>query len=411
MGLLLVLLALVVVLPLVLNPLLRSELERRMNQHMSQHHVSLGHAHLELLGGAIVLHNLTIFQNAHPSRPINHLVKTRIGIRWIPLLHGRIVLTCSIRAPTVYMSAPQLKTEEATSNLALVGKVLREAPSFRIDRLDVRDFNFAYTDPVRRIEIEHLNFSARDIRRTTLQFAGLRTASIKVRPITSISKLVIHHEKSTTTGFPEPALSVARSYVTIGAVIYHDTTSDKGYRLKAESLSMEILDVSNQASTDPARFGLNGGFMDSGHIYVSGQIHPFQALTDLNFVFELSNLQLRSLNALFRCYGHTEVATGRLSMTSKVFVHDHRISGFVRPTITDLKVQAASDKKNTSIMHKVFEPVLHGTRELVSASSPSISPRVDLSGSIDESRSGLFDLLARFGSKAFVEGFEPAFNH
>ena len=77
--------------------------------------------------------------------------------------------------------------------------------------------------------------------------------------------------------------------------------------------------------------------MDSGHIYAAGHIRPFQVLKDLDLTFNLNDLQMRSLNALFRRYGHKEVAAGQLSVNSQVTVRADHIRGFVEPVLTGLK--------------------------------------------------------------------------
>ena len=132
-----------------------------MNRYMTNHRVSLGYAHFQLLAGRLILRDLTIFQNAHPSPPIMHLTEARMGVQWLGLLHGQIIADCIIIAPTVHMSAAQLKTEAATTNLKEIKQALLKAPNFTVDRVQMLDLNSTYVDSTRRIEIEHLNLLAR----------------------------------------------------------------------------------------------------------------------------------------------------------------------------------------------------------------------------------------------------------
>ena len=150
--------------------------------------------------------------------------------------------------------------------------------------------------------------------------------------------------------------------------------------------------------------------MGSGHIYAAGHIQPLQASRNLALFFELSGLQLHSLNPLFRHYGHAEAASGQLSVHSQVYVRANQISGFIEPVITGLKIQAAADKSNPSIVHKVIQSAVKGTAKLLSAPHPAESPRVDLSSSVDV-HSGFFGLFVQLAHKAFLEGFEPNFKH
>jgi hypothetical protein len=157
---------------LVLNFLLRPQLEHSMNRYMTNHRVSLGHAHFELLAGRLTLGDLTIFQNAHPAPPIMHLTEMRLDVQWLGLLRGQIITDCVIIAPTLHLTAAQLKTEAATINLREIKQALLKAPNFTIDHVQMLDLNSTYVDPGRRIELEHLNLLARGLRRTTLYVPG-----------------------------------------------------------------------------------------------------------------------------------------------------------------------------------------------------------------------------------------------
>jgi hypothetical protein len=251
--------------------------------------------------------------------------------------------------------------------------------------------NSTYVDQARRIELEHLNLVARDLRHTTLYVPE-------------------PHEGRGAARMPELALSVAQTQITGGAIIYRNITPDKGYCAYLNNLSLQVFNISNQPQEMPARFALAGLFMGSGRTSAAGHIQPLQASRDLALSFELSGLQLHSLNALFRHYGHAEAASGQLSIHSQVYVRSSQISGSVEPVITGLKIQVAAEKSNPSVVHKVLQSAVKDTAKLLSAPHPSEPPRVDLSGSAD-AHSGLFGLLVELAHKAFLEGFEPNFKH
>jgi uncharacterized protein DUF748 len=396
---------------LAVNLLLRNRLESAMNQYMTHHRVSLGYAHLKLFSGMIVLRNLTILQKVHPSSPIMHLGEARMSVQWSDLIRGHIVASCIILAPTVELTAAQLKTEVAITNLKEIRRAILEAPNIGITRVEVREFNFAYADATRRIDIAHLNVSARDLRRTTLRFGGAPEVATTAGQRASSSRAGLIPKGGGAIDMPELALSMARFYFTGDAIRYRDTTPQKGYGLSFESLGGKVFNLTNQTGDGPAQFALEASFMSSGRIYAAGHIRPFQGVKDLDLTFKLSDLQLRSLNPLFRQYGHKEVAAGQLSVNSHVTVRADHVSGFVEPVLTGLKVATPpADKKNPSLLPGVFQSAIKGTTKLLSASPHSVSPRVDLSGPVDKGRPGLGALLVQLGQKSFLNGFEPSFN-
>lgn len=375
---------------LVLNLLLRPWLEHTMNRHMTNHRVCLGYAHFELLAGSLILRDLKIVQNAYPSPPIIHLTEARIGVQWLGLLHGQI-MDCVITAPTLHLSAAQLKTEAATINLKEIKQELLKAPSLTIHRLRVLGFNSVYVDSTRSIEIEHVNLRAADLRRNTLYVPEPRG-------------------ERGTIKMPELALSIAQAQISDAEIIYRNITPRKGYRAYLNDLFLHVSNISNLTSSKPARFELDALFMGSGRTSAAGQIPLFQPSRDLALSFGLRGLQLHSLNTMFRHYGHAEAAAGRLSVHSQLFVRDNKSSGFLELVIAGLQIQPAPDKSNPSVTHQIFHSAIKTTAKLLSIPQRSEPSRVDLSSTID-ARSGLFGLLVQLAHKVLLEGFEPSFKH
>ena len=370
---------------LALNFLLRPSLERTINRYMTTHRVSLTYAHFDLLAGRLILRDVTIFQNAHPSPPIVHLSEVRISVPWLGLLHEQIK-ECVIVTATVHLSDTQLKTE--APNLKNIRRVLLKAPNLTIYSLRLLNFNFIYADSNQRTEIEHLNLLAHDIRRSTLYIPGPEgeRAAIKI---------------------PEPAFSMAQLQISGGPIVYCNVTPMR-YCADLSDLSFYAFNLNNLPSNGPVRFKLDTLFMRSGHISAAGEIQLFQASRDLTIFLDLSALDLHSLNPVFRHYGHAEAASGQLSVRSQLSVRANQSSGFIKLVIAGLEIQGAPDNANTSVAHRIIQSAAEATAQLLSASHPSEPVRVDLSSTIDAS-SGLFGLFVQLGHRALREGFERSF--
>ena len=95
--------------------------------------------------------------------------------------------------------------------------------------MQVLDLNVAYADGSRRLEIQHLNVNARDLRRTTLRVNGLRSAPNVSPTVFSSSPLHVQKQRG-AIGLPDLVLSMAQIYFTIDTVRYRDTTG-KSIRL------------------------------------------------------------------------------------------------------------------------------------------------------------------------------------
>ena len=152
-----------------MDPFIRARVERAMNKSLKGYHTSLAHAHLGLLGGALVLNDLTIIQDAHPSPPVGHLPYLRVSIEWHELLTWHIVADCLIDQPAFNINLIQLRTE-ASGKVPLRQRgwqdALQDIYPFKINRFQIRDAAVTYvdTDPQHPLHLQHLNFIASNIR-------------------------------------------------------------------------------------------------------------------------------------------------------------------------------------------------------------------------------------------------------
>jgi Domain of Unknown Function (DUF748) len=370
---------------LALNLLLRHSLEHAINEYTTTHHISLGYAHFELLARRLILRDVTIFQNSHPSPPIIHLTEAQIGIRWLSLLHGQIE-DCVIITATVHLSQPQLKTEAA--NLENIRRVLLKAPNLTIYKLRIFNFNSIYLDSNQRIETKHLSLLAYDLRHDKLSIPGPRERAA--------SKM------------PEPAFSMAQLQITGGPIVYCNVTPNGRYLVTLNDLSFNAFNLNNLPQGKPTRFKLEALLMSTGRISAEGQIQLSQVSRNLSLSFNLSGLELHSLNPVFRHYGHAEAASGQLSVRSQLFVRANQSTGFIRIMVGGLEIQADPNKGRPSVAHRIIRSAVEATGKLLSVSHPSEPVRVDLSSTID-ARSSLFGLGVQLAHKALIEGFEPSF--
>jgi hypothetical protein len=65
-----------------LDGILRPRIEAQMNSKLKGYHVTLGHAHLQLLTLRLTLRRLVVVQNAHPRPPVADFPLMRFRIRW-----------------------------------------------------------------------------------------------------------------------------------------------------------------------------------------------------------------------------------------------------------------------------------------------------------------------------------------
>ena len=152
-----------------IDPFLRVRIEAGTNAKLRDYHTTLGHAHLQLLNGALTLSNMIVRQDAHPHPAIANLSTLYVHIQWSELFSGHVVADVTITRPLVHINLPQLR-EQASSKVPLskVGwqDALQAVYPFKINRMRIVDGDITYvdTDPHHALHVTSLDLEADDIR-------------------------------------------------------------------------------------------------------------------------------------------------------------------------------------------------------------------------------------------------------
>ncbi|MGC1342864.1 MAG: DUF748 domain-containing protein [Candidatus Binataceae bacterium] len=152
-----------------IDPFLRGRMEAAMNAKLTGYHTTLGHAHLQLLGGALTLSNLIVRQDAHPHPSVANLSTLHFRIQWRELFSGRVVADVALTRPLVHIDLPQLEQQaSAKVSLSKVGwqDALQAVYPFKINRMRIVDGDLTYvdTDPHHALHVTELELTADNIR-------------------------------------------------------------------------------------------------------------------------------------------------------------------------------------------------------------------------------------------------------
>ncbi|HEX9945027.1 MAG TPA: DUF748 domain-containing protein [Thermoanaerobaculia bacterium] len=148
---------------------LRRTLEAKINQRLHGYTVSLGHAHLNPLGGALTLERLVIHQDAYPEPPVADLPRLTASVEWKEVLHGHLVANATFDRPRVHVNLKQLRQENRDKvDVEDRGwqQALESIYPFKFNLIEVRNGDVIYIDedPERPLHVSQWNFSAENIR-------------------------------------------------------------------------------------------------------------------------------------------------------------------------------------------------------------------------------------------------------
>lgn len=148
---------------------LRRTLEAKINQRLQGYSVSLGGAHLNLLGLSLTLERAVIWQDANPKPPVANIPRLTASVEWREILHGHLVANATFDQPRVHLNLPQLRQEDK-DQVEVQDRgwqdALQSIYPLKFNLIEVRQGDIVYIDedPEHPLHISRWNFTASNIR-------------------------------------------------------------------------------------------------------------------------------------------------------------------------------------------------------------------------------------------------------
>jgi len=198
------------------------------------------------------------------------------------------------------------------------------------------------------------------------------------------------------------------SECTVGMV---NEAADHPYRVFLADADLQLTNLSNRPSQDPAQALLRGKFMGSGATRVTGHFRPATKGPDLDLDIRIENTRMADMNDLFRAYGNFDVTEGYFSFYSELRIRDDFISGYVKPFFKDIKVYDSRKDKEKSLFHKMYEMMVGGVAGLLeSGRTGEVATKVDISGPLKKPEVSTWQIIGRLIKNAFFKAILPGFD-
>ena len=157
----------VIAIPLAREPL-RRYVENTMNENLEGYSVELGSISYRPIS-AVILHDLLIFQDAHPDPPVADIPYLRASLHWRQILRARLVADFKVENPNLHLNLEQLR-EEMEEEVPADERGWQEAVQaiypFRVNVITIREGELVYIDedPDQPLHLEDIFFEAINIR-------------------------------------------------------------------------------------------------------------------------------------------------------------------------------------------------------------------------------------------------------
>ena len=488
-----------------LDRMLRPRIEAQMNSKLKGYHVTLGHAHLQLLTLRLTLRRLVVVQDAHPRPPVADLPLMRFRIHWKELFSLRVVANVGIWDPKLHIDQAQFVTE-AKSKTTLRQKgwqdALQSVYPFKINRLAIRNGNITYINPGSRpLHLTNLNFvsdNIRNIHEPNYVYPSSFTAEMVVfdkgklsldgranylmkpfpgmvthyvlrgAPLSAVSpasqhvNIIVKGGMLSSEGTIEysPKItkvevrnatinSVDLAYVhlrqTAGAekqrvtkagrtiekvnnrpavdIILHeldirnsrlafdDRSSDPPYVLVIADMNMTLTNLGNHRTPVLSHVNLTGKFMGSGATRVYGTFVASGGGPEFATNIAILNTQLTALNPLLRAESKLDVAQGLFTVYAQLAVKNSRITGYVKPMFSDLKVYDYQKDKNKGLLQQAKEVIVGAAAHVFkNRQTQKVASQVNLNGTLKNPDVSTWEAFVEVVRNAFIQAILPGFD-
>ena len=355
-----------------------------------------------------------------PTRPL-HLANVNFVTDNIRNIHEPDkVYSSRFRATTVVFDKGKLTLEGRANYLMkpfpgmVTDYVLRDAPLSAVSpaskhvNLAIKggtlssDGTLEYSPKVTNVNVHKATIDVVDL----TYFHLHQTQNAETRRIKTVGQTV---EKENNR--PAVNIRIRELEVRDSRLAFEDQASDPPYTLFLNRTNIRLENLGNHQVHGPARLHLTGTFLGSGSTKVDGTFLASGEGPEFAMNVAILNTDMRSLNPLLRAHGRFDVAQGQFTVYAQLGVKDRRITGYVKPMFSDLKVYDPNKDKNKGPLQQVKEMAIGAAAHVFKNSeTKKVATQIDLNGTLKDPNVSNWQALVEVVRNAFIKAILPGFD-
>lgn len=203
-----------------------------------------------------------------------------------------------------------------------------------------------------------------------------------------------------------------------GEVHFRNFSSQPKVDVYLRDLDATVTNLTNadrRKGAQIARLHATGSMLDDAPLEMDLSFDPLGKVDDFEFRGKLSNIDLPKLNDFAKAYGRIDIESGRGEIVSELQARERRLSGYVKPLFTDVKIVDWQTDIEEPMQHgnpirPLWESAVAAVTELLSNQrQDQFATRIPISGSLDESQVGTLPAVLSILRNAFVSALKPRF--
>jgi Domain of Unknown Function (DUF748) len=192
---------------------------------------------------------------------------------------------------------------------------------------------------------------------------------------------------------------------------FENKASDPPYELYITGTNLTVTNLGNHAEQGLSRVNLTGEFMGSGATRVYGTFVATGSGPQFTNNVEILNTDLTGLNPLLRAYGRFDVAQGSCTVYAQMNVKNSRITGYVKPMFSNVKVYDPQKDKNKGVLQQAKEMVVGAAAHVFkNRSTQKVATQVTLNGDLKNPNISTWQAFVEVVRNAFVQAILPGFD-
>jgi hypothetical protein len=175
-----------------------------------------------------------------------------------------------------------------------------------------------------------------------------------------------------------------------------------------KNLRLDIDNLSNQSENGVATARASGLFMGSGKAQANARMRPQEKSANFDLKLAIEDVDMKTMNDLFRATGNFDVKAGRFSLFSEIAVRKGVVDGYVKPLFRDVDIYDPQQDRKKGIFQKMYEGLLGGlTWLLENRPRDEVATTTRISGRLNNPDTSTWEIVVGLIQNAFFQAILP----
>lgn len=206
-------------------------------------------------------------------------------------------------------------------------------------------------------------------------------------------------------------LQINRFAVTNGRIHFRNFDTRPRINLYIEDLFMVATNLNNAESNDlklPSNLSVTATSIGGGKLDISGSMNLLKQIPDMDLNGKFEGVNLPALNDFLKAYAKLDAEKGNFDLYSEVVINDGKLTGYVKPLITDLKLVDWSEDKDKPLQ-MIWEGIAGVVIELFeNQKKDQFATKTPFQGDLNQPDVKIMPTIWNIFSNAFVNAFNQS---